>query len=105
MKCRRWVWDFLLPERLPETIGSGLNRDGREANEEEPSPRFASIRGSAARLFAGIWTNWTSVRKLKEGETTNDLSTFLTTEPNTVVAPIHPKAMPVILTTTEEVDV
>jgi len=30
---------------------------------------------------------------------------FLTTSPNTVVAPIHPKAMPVILTTDEEQDV
>jgi putative SOS response-associated peptidase YedK len=30
---------------------------------------------------------------------------FLTTEPNAVVAPIHPKAMPVILTTDEEHDV
>jgi putative SOS response-associated peptidase YedK len=30
---------------------------------------------------------------------------FLTTEPNDVVAPIHPKAMPVILTTSEEYDV
>jgi putative SOS response-associated peptidase YedK len=30
---------------------------------------------------------------------------FLTTAPNAVVAPIHPKAMPVILTTEEECDV
>jgi putative SOS response-associated peptidase YedK len=30
---------------------------------------------------------------------------FLTTTPNTVVEPIHPKAMPVILTTEEERDV
>jgi putative SOS response-associated peptidase YedK len=30
---------------------------------------------------------------------------FLTTAPNTVVAPIHSKAMPVILTTEEERDV
>jgi putative SOS response-associated peptidase YedK len=30
---------------------------------------------------------------------------FLTTEANGVVAPIHPKAMPVILTTKEEYDV
>ena len=29
---------------------------------------------------------------------------FLTTEPNSVVAPIHPKARPVILTTDEERD-
>jgi putative SOS response-associated peptidase YedK len=28
----------------------------------------------------------------------------VTTEPNAVVAPIHPKAMPVILTTAAEVD-
>lgn len=55
-------------------------------------------------FFAGIWTNWTSVRKVKEGETTNDLFAFLTTEPNAVVAPVHPKAMPVILTTQDELD-
>ena len=29
----------------------------------------------------------------------------MTTAPNAIVAPIHPKAMPVILTTTEEHDV
>jgi putative SOS response-associated peptidase YedK len=34
-----------------------------------------------------------------------DLHAFLTTEANAKVAPIHPKAMPVILTTEEEVDV
>jgi putative SOS response-associated peptidase YedK len=55
--------------------------------------------------FAGIWTNWTSVRKAKEGEVTADLYAFLTTEANAEVAPIHPKAMPVILTTEDEVDV
>jgi putative SOS response-associated peptidase YedK len=30
---------------------------------------------------------------------------FLTTTPNAIVEPIHPKAMPVILTTQEECDV
>jgi hypothetical protein len=59
---------------------------------------------SILACFAGIWTNWTSVRKVKEGETTNDLYAFLTTEPNSEVGAIHPKAMPVILTTPEEVD-
>jgi hypothetical protein len=49
-------------------------------------------------------TNWTSVRKVKEGETTNDLYAFLTTEPNAEVGAIHPKAMPVILTTSDEVE-
>jgi len=56
-------------------------------------------------VFAGIWTNWKSVRKVKEGETTNDLFGFLTTEPNDVVGRIHPKAMPVILTKPEDIEV
>jgi putative SOS response-associated peptidase YedK len=55
-------------------------------------------------VFAGIWTRWTSVRKLKEGETTNDLFAFLTCDANAEVGAIHPKAMPVILTTPEEID-
>lgn len=41
---------------------------------------------------------------VKEGETTNDIFAFLTTEPNVEVGAIHPKAMPVILTTREEVE-
>jgi len=44
------------------------------------------------------------VRKVKEGETTNDIFAFLTTEPNAIVAPIHPKAMPVILTRADEIE-
>lgn len=56
-------------------------------------------------FFAGLWTRWTGVRKVKEGPVTTDLFGFLTTEPNAVVAPVHPKAMPVILTTAEERDV
>ena len=34
----------------------------------------------------------------------HELFGFLTTEANAVVAPIHPKAMPVILTTSDEAD-
>jgi putative SOS response-associated peptidase YedK len=41
---------------------------------------------------------------VKEGETTNALYAFLTTEPNSEVGTIHPKAMPVILTTPDEVE-
>ena len=40
-----------------------------------------------------------------EGEVTCDLNAFLTTEANAEVAPIHPKAMPVNLTSEDEVDV
>ena len=69
-----------------------------------PAVWFALDDSRPLAFFAGIWTRWTSVRKVREGETTNDLFAFLTTEPNPVVAPIHPKAMPVILTTRAEVD-
>ena len=56
-------------------------------------------------FFAGIWTpKWTSVRKLKEGAVTVDLFGFLTTQPNELVGTYHPKAMPVILTTREEIE-
>lgn len=63
---------------------------------------FAGDESRPLMVFAGIWTNWTSVRKTKEGEVNADLYGFLTTEPNTVVGDIHPKAMPVILTEPEE---
>lgn len=53
-------------------------------------------------FFAGIRTEWTSVRKLKEGEVTAEMFGFLTCPPNREVAPVHPKAMPVILTKPEE---
>ena len=66
---------------------------------------FALLAERPLCVFAGIWTNWTSTRKVKEGEVNADLYGFLTCEPNAVVGPIHPKAMPVILTTSEEMDV
>jgi putative SOS response-associated peptidase YedK len=37
--------------------------------------------------------------------TLGEVGGFLTTTPNAIVEPIHPKAMPVILTTREECDV
>ena len=64
---------------------------------------FAFDESRPLAFFAAIWTNWTSVRKVKEGETTNDLFGFLTTEPNAEVGRVHPKAMPVILTDQQEV--
>lgn len=53
-------------------------------------------------FFAGIWTQWTSVRKVKEGEVTVNAFAFLTCEASRDVSPIHPKAMPVILTKADE---
>ena len=80
---------FAEPETLP---------DGKKQNAW-----FAFHDSRPIAFFAGVWVpQWTSVRKVKEGETTNDLYAFLTTEPNKEVGAIHPKAMPVILTTSDE---
>lgn len=56
-------------------------------------------------FFAGIWTGWRGMRRKDEGVRYHDVFAFLTTNPNDVVKPIHPKAMPVILYGLEEVDI
>lgn len=43
------------------------------------------------------------MRKVKEGETTNDIFAFFTTEPH-AMRPAHAKAMPVIPTAPDEID-
>lgn len=53
-----------------------------------------------------LWRPWMGTRSTKadaaKGE--HELFAFLTCAPNAVVAPVHPKAMPVILTTAAECD-
>jgi putative SOS response-associated peptidase YedK len=70
----------------------------------KPPVWFALDETRPLACFAGIWTCWTSVRKAKEGEMTNNVFGFLTTTPNREVGAVHPKAMPVILRTREEID-
>ena len=57
--------------------------------------------------FAGIWTEFNGDRGTKSKPIPGPhlVYGFLTTAPNAVVEPIHPQAMPVILTTDEERDV
>lgn len=55
-------------------------------------------------FFAGVWTRWHGVRKVKDGEGDFELFAFLTAEPKRDVAPVHSKAIPVILTSREEVE-
>jgi len=97
---RRW----LAPEGRCVVPFTSFSENEVLPDGSRPPVWFALDETRPLAFFAGIWTRWTSVRKVKEGETTNDLFAFLTTEPNAVVAPIHPKAMPVILTTRAEVD-
>ncbi|NBB52600.1 SOS response-associated peptidase [Rhizobium sp. CRIBSB] len=57
-------------------------------------------------FFAGLHLQgWQGVRKIRTGWETADLFAFLTTEPSEPVKAVHPKAMPVILTSAEERDV
>jgi putative SOS response-associated peptidase YedK len=56
--------------------------------------------------FAGIWTEFRGDRgtKSKPIPGPHNVNGFLTTAPNAVVEPIHPKAMPEMLMTDEERD-
>ena len=65
---------------------------------------FALDETRPLAFFAGVWTPWTCVRKIKEGEVSCDLFGFLTTDANAEVAAYHAKAMPVILTEPAEWD-
>jgi putative SOS response-associated peptidase YedK len=79
-------WEDTKPKKIPVWFALSAER-----------PLFA---------FAGIWTTWTGVRGTKanpvDGE--HNLYGFLTCNPNGVVGPIHPKAMPVLLATPDEMD-
>ena len=70
-----------------------------EPNSMEGGNAWFALADGKPAFFAGVQVpGWTSVRKIKDGPTTDDLFAFLTTEPNAEVAAVHPKAMPVILT-------
>jgi putative SOS response-associated peptidase YedK len=66
---------------------------------------FALSEDRPLFALAGLWTPWRGLRGPKSApvEGDHELFGFLTTEANANVAPIHPKAMPVILTTPAEV--
>jgi putative SOS response-associated peptidase YedK len=70
----------------PDQVGGSLQPVWFALNETRP-----------LAFFAGVWTPWTCVRKIKEGEVSCDLFGFLTTDANADVATFHSKAMPVIL--------
>ncbi|MDP8996338.1 MAG: SOS response-associated peptidase family protein [Pseudomonadota bacterium] len=90
-RCLVPLTSFAEPETLP---------DGKKQNAW-----FALDESRPIAFFAGVWVpQWKSVRKVKEGETTNDLYAFLTTDPNKEVGAIHPKAMPAVFTEPEEWD-
>ncbi len=77
-----------------------------EAGEPRLGQQLRRICAGAV-AFAGIWTEYKGDRGTKSKPIPGPHLVYgvLTTAPNAVVEPIHPKAMPVILTTDEERDV
>ena len=84
---------------------TAFSEPGRDA-EGRYRPVWFAFPDEPVAFFAGLYhPQWSGVRKIKTGWETADLFGFLTTEPNAEVGAVHPKAMPVILTTAEERDV
>lgn len=96
---RRWLG---VENRCLVPFTSFSEMDARAGAPRNHPIWFALGPDRPLAFFAGLRTEWTSVRKLKEGEVTAELFGFLTCPPNREVAPIHPKAMPVILTKPQE---
>ena len=102
-----WKKWFAVENRCIVPVTSFAEPDPASRGEgATPNAWFSRDESKQLMFFAGIHVpQWQSVRKVKDGLTTDDLYAFLTTEPNAVVKPIHQKAMPVLLLTQEEVDV
>ncbi|AWN35968.1 SOS response-associated peptidase [Methylobacterium radiodurans] len=99
---RRW----LKPEHRCLVPFASFSENTKDASGKAVPVWFAFGEERPLACFAGLKVEgWTSVRKAKDGETTDNLYAFLTIEPNAEVGAVHPKAMPVILTTDEERDV
>jgi len=101
---------WLKPERRCVVPANSFAEYAPEPNPETKKKDvvwFALNDDRPLFAFAGIWTQFNGDRgtKSKPIPGPHDVYGFLTTAPNAVVEPIHPKAMPVILTTDEERDI
>jgi putative SOS response-associated peptidase YedK len=93
---RRW----LAPENrclVPFTAFAEPN----DANRSE-NVWFAFGEDRPMSYFAGVWTHFSGVRKVKEGAVTCEVFGFLTTTPNADIGAVHKKAMPVILSSEDD---
>lgn len=98
---KRW----LTPEHRCLVPFTAFSEPGRD-EEGRYRPIWFALEGEEPlAFFAGIQTrDYGCVRKIKTGWETCDLFAFLTTDPSEPVRTVHPKAMPVVLTTPEERD-
>lgn len=80
---------------------------GAEPGDQEEGRRLFAFNGDRPlTAFAGIWTEFKGDRGTKSKPIPGPhlVYGFMTTSPNALVEPIHPKAIPVILLTDEERD-
>jgi putative SOS response-associated peptidase YedK len=91
---------------VPATAFSEYAQKPDPVTRRKPLHWFATDETQPLFFFAGIWTPWRGVRGSmktpRPGE--HQLFAFLTCAPNAVVGKVHPKAMPVILTTEDEIE-
>lgn len=100
---------WLKPENrclVPATSFSEYAPEPNPATGKKDVVWFALNDDRPLFAFAGIWTVFKGDRGAKSKPVPGPhlVYGFLTTQPNAVVAPIHPKAMPVMLTSREEYD-
>ncbi len=101
-------WRGLVQDRiaLPGACHGVLRVPGRPQGPD--LVRAAGDRGRHRPLFffAGITRTWAGTRDTKDEpvEGTHRPYSFLTTEPNAIVKPVHSKDMPVILTEPAELE-
>lgn len=102
---RRWLG---IPNRclVPATAFSEYGQKPDPLTKRKPLHWFALDESRPLFFFAGIWTSWTGTRGLMKTPRPGDhqLFAFLTSEPNAVVGKVHPKAMPVMLTAPDEIE-
>ncbi|MDQ0322985.1 putative SOS response-associated peptidase YedK [Pararhizobium capsulatum DSM 1112] len=89
---------------VPATAFSEYEQDPDPETGKKPLRWFALSQDQPLFMLAGVHTRWHGTRgpikAPRLGE--HDIYAFLTTNPNSIVKPVHPKAMPVLLTTREE---
>jgi putative SOS response-associated peptidase YedK len=99
---------WLAPEHRCLVPFTAFSEPGRDA-EGRYRPVWFRLAGDdpdPLAFFAGVQVRrWSCVRTIRTGMETCDLFAFLTTGPSEPVKSVHPKAMPVILTTAVERDI
>lgn len=111
-KLDSWHWKTVLPDVSQRCL---VPADGFAEYEGPKGAKrkvwFELSREDKAFAFAGFWRRWDwakdGARKKADAPLVEQgggvtAFAFMTTEPNAVVAPVHPKAMPVILTEPQE---